>query len=93
MFFVYLWFSLPDIPICLILSAFFWGGVWSVCQLTLWNSSFDDGEVGREAFLCNGAVGVDCQGQDACVRDDPARGVLPAVPSDMWANWREKKRE
>lgn len=57
------------------------------CQLTLWNSPFDDGEVGRKAFLRNGAVSVDRQCQDAGIGDDPAWGVLPAVPPDVWTHW------
>lgn len=60
------------------------------CQLTFWNDPFDDSEVGRKAFLSDGAVSVDCQCQDARVGDDPAWGVLPTVPPDVWANWRQK---
>lgn len=81
-FFVLMFFSyccFPHIPIC-----FF------VCQLTLWNGPFDDSEVGRKAFLSDGAVGVDCQCQDARVGDDPAWGVLPTVPPDVRTDWRQK---
>lgn len=60
------------------------------CQLTFWNGPFDDSEVGRKAFLSDGAVSVDCQCQDARVGDDPAWGVLPTVPPDVWADWRQK---
>ena len=62
-----------------------------VCELTLWYGPFDDGEVGRKAFLSDGAVGVDCQCQDARVGDDPAGGVLPTVPSDVWADCRQEE--
>ena len=64
-----------------------------LCQLTLWNGPLDDGEVGGEALFSDGAVSVDCQCQDACVGDDPARGVLPTVPPDVWTNWRGKKKD
>lgn len=73
--------SASDVDICLMCSVFF-------CQLTLWNGPFDDSEIGRKAFLSNGAVSVDCQCQDACVRDDPAWRVLPTVPPNIWTNWR-----
>lgn len=82
LFFGLLCFYLPGIPICL--KKVF------LCQLTLWNDPFDDGEVGREAFLSDGAVSVDCQCQDASVGDDSARRVLPTVPPDVWPDWREK---
>lgn len=58
-----------------------------ICQLTLWNGPLDDGEIGREAFLSNGAVSVDCKCQDASVGDDPAWGVLPAVSPYVWTHW------
>lgn len=58
-----------------------------ICQLTLWNGPLDDGEIGREAFLSNGAVSVDCKCQDASVGDNSARGVLPAVSPYVWTHW------
>lgn len=60
------------------------------CQLTFWNGPFDDGEVGRKAFLSDGTVRVDCQCQNACVGDDPAWGVLPTVPPNVWTDWGQK---
>lgn len=61
--------------------------------LTLRDGPLDDGEVGREALLGDGAVGVDCQGQNARVGDDSARGVLPAVPADVRANCGENREQ
>lgn len=61
-------------------------------ELTLWNGPFNDGEVGRKAFLSDGAVSVDCQCQDAGVGDYPPRGVLPTVPPDVWTDWRQEAK-
>lgn len=55
-------------------------------QLTFWNGPFDDSEVGGEAFLRDGTVGVDYQCQDARVGDDPSGSVLPTVPPNVRAN-------
>lgn len=67
--------------------------VFSDLQLTLWNGPLDDGEVGREALLSDGAVSVDCQRQDARVGDDPARCVLSTVPPNIRADWKEDKKK
>lgn len=52
-------------------------------QLTLWDGPVEDSEVGGKTFLSDGAICVDCQCQNACVGDDPSRGVLTTVPSDV----------
>lgn len=59
-------------------------------QLTLWDGPVEDSEVGREAFLSDGAVGVDCQSQNPCVGDDPAGGVLTTVPPNVRPDCRRK---
>lgn len=52
-----------------------------------------DGEIGGEALLGDGAIGVDCQSQDPRVGQDSARGVLATVAADVGAHCKEGERE
>lgn len=90
MFPVYSSFFLPHILIFFFILCDFY----FFFQLTFWNGSFDDSEICRKAFLGDGAVGVDCQCQNARVGDDPARRVLTTVSSNVRTNWTDRnKRE
>lgn len=83
-------FCLQSLSLTDLSSPSFWYLEFS-CQLTFWNSPFNYRKIGRKAFLSNGTVSVDCQSQDSSVGEDPAWGVLPTVPPNVWPNWKGKE--